>query len=128
MNIRERLENLDALKGVSIYFVIVLHSLPIINSEKSPLINDFLVNLSRFAVPCFFIISGYLSGEKAMQDKYYAIKIIKRIILLFLFWNLFYLAAPMNIDKMTEFGYLKIKYWDCYKAFMAIFGFWKVWH
>lgn len=115
MNTRLRLENLDFLKGLSIYFVIVLHSLPIINSENNFFIDEILVNLSRFAVPCFFIISGYLSGEKAMKDKCYAIKIIKRILLLFAFWNLFYFVIPTNIDQISEFGYLKIKYWDFYQ-------------
>lgn len=108
-----RLYNLDALKGVSIYFVVVLHLLSVVNIDKNIITDGIILNVSRFAVPCFFMVSGYLSGQKIIDSGCRFVVI--RLMYIFLFWNFFYLLIPMNFEKIMIYGFLKLKYWDLYQ-------------
>ncbi|NOT12422.1 MAG: acyltransferase [Methylococcaceae bacterium] len=112
--VKQRFANLDFLKIVAIYFVIVLHAMPIMVDKQNSLIYGILNNIARFAVPCFFIMSGYFAGEKIIQNKLF-FKTLKRILVLFLFWNFFYLMIPLNCSGLQKVGYLRIKYWDFYQ-------------
>lgn len=62
--VKQRFANLDLLKIVAIYFVIVLHALPIMSDKRNSLFDAVFMNIANFAVPCFFIMSGYFAGEK----------------------------------------------------------------
>lgn len=109
----DRRYNLDSLKGVSIYFVVVLHLLSIVNVDKNVITDGIILNVSRFAVPCFFMVSGYLSGQKIID--FGSRSAVIRLMYIFLFWNLFYLLIPMNFEKISVYGFFKVKYWDFYQ-------------
>lgn len=90
-----RNQSIDALKGAAILAVVFLH-LP-----SSPLTRTYawqlLDILGRFAVPCFFLISGYffhLSWQRSEHKRSVLEKSAWRIIPIFLFWALFYAITP----------------------------------
>ena len=113
MVINKRLPNLDLLKVVSIYAVILLHALPIMSIKNQ--LDVVIVNLSRFAVPCFFILSGFFVGEKASSSYVYFFFLVKKVFIVFLFWNFFYLIIPTDFSEIQQVGYLKYKYWIAYQ-------------
>ena len=54
-----RLAGLDALKGVSILMVVLIHAVP----EGPDWYQDHVVNgIARLAVPSFLIVTGFLNG------------------------------------------------------------------
>lgn len=66
-----RISSLDAAKFFSIFFIIVIHTQPLLHDQTSVLVSDigsFINVFTRFAVPLFFMISGYLLYEQG-QDK-----------------------------------------------------------
>jgi len=86
-----RIASLDLLKLLAVFAVIFIH-LP-----ASDLPRQVCNQLARFAVPCFFIVSGYLfasssaTGRSAIENR------IKRIMVPFLAWALFYAIVPPYI-------------------------------
>jgi surface polysaccharide O-acyltransferase-like enzyme len=87
----ERNYAIDFIKFFAIVAVVVIHTFP--SDDK---IGFFLLdNLSRFAVPFFFVASGYLFGLKVKNNpqpgryfKRYVIKILK----IYVSWLLFYIG------------------------------------
>lgn len=80
---------------------------------------EILLNQSsRFAVPFFFIISGYFFGIKERYDKPKIISntvaTAKRLLLIFLAWNVIYIL-PYNVGAIYEYGLsgpFKVAYWN----------------
>lgn len=96
---KARNSSIDALKGIAIIAVILLH-LPASRTTDS--VGWQLLNiLGRFAVPCFFLISGYffrLSWERTENKPQLLAKSILRIIPIFLFWAAVYAILPPFVD------------------------------
>ncbi|WP_191562578.1 acyltransferase [Metabacillus idriensis] len=85
----ERNYAIDFIKFFAIFAVVVIHTFPL-DSQIALFILD---NLSRFAVPFFFVASGYLFGIKIIKNresvvyfKRYVIKIVK----IYVCWLIFY--------------------------------------
>lgn len=85
----ERNYAIDFIKFFAIFAVVVIHTFPL-DSQIGLFILD---NLSRFAVPFFFVASGYLFGKKMLNTrepvlyfKRYVIKIVK----IYVCWLIFY--------------------------------------
>ncbi len=76
--------------------------------------------MARFAVPFFFVISGYFWGIKVRNGEhpvYSALKTSKRIFIVFLSWCVIYLL-PYNIAEFYNYGLLgpaKYSYWNVLK-------------
>lgn len=107
---------LDILKFIMSLFIILLHSTNTIKGiEKSiSLFNDYPIYyilstiISRFGVPCFFIISGFLffnkikNIDKKEQDAYY-IKYSKRNLLYWFIASLCYLPFLFIVKNDLDF-------------------------
>jgi len=107
IRVSARNETLDSLKLVAIFFVVVIHTFPLYAMEDQQLVAvGLLINqISRFAVPSFFVVSGYLfathfnfnaPGERLFRT-------VKRVMFLYVFWCLFYLL-PYNVVLIPEGG------------------------
>jgi surface polysaccharide O-acyltransferase-like enzyme len=115
-----RLASVDVVRTIAICFVIAIHTTPFERLE--PLGAEFDIALvvdqvARFAVPFFFVISGYFWAAKT--DNLNAAlastkKSVKRLIFLFLSWSAIYLI-PFNLVEAFSFGAtgpLKTIYWN----------------
>jgi surface polysaccharide O-acyltransferase-like enzyme len=93
--IQSRNQSVDAFRLLASLGVIILHL------EYPNVPNDIAVGLrlmSRWAIPFFFIVSGYyLAGKNSTTNRLKIQPIIERLIWVFLLWTLIY--APVVIDQ-----------------------------
>ena len=117
-----RIESVDAFKLIAITAVIAMHTGPFSGSSPEhpdvwKYLSVLLDQLARFAVPFFFVISGYFWGTKVKNRVSVAsasIPMAKRICFIFTAWSIIY-ALPYNISSVAEYGLLgpiKITYWN----------------
>ena len=111
-----RIESLGAVRLLACLAVICIHTSPFSNGEYGNL-GLIIDQASRFAVPFFFVTSGYLWMRKRLtsQDngRTYSKRMGKRVLLLFLVWSLIYLL-PYDLSTISEYGAggpVKIAYW-----------------
>ena len=104
-NVNDRLFNIDLLKIICCISVIIIHvSANYINDIKNYKNEMFYINLlnsiTRFAVPCFIMISGYFAISNRKKDNYITFykKKVKTIIIPMIIFTLIYLIiAIFNI-------------------------------
>lgn len=92
---RERRWELDIIRIISCFFVIVIHVAGYGMEIKDPntadfVLRNFVVCLTKCAVPMFFMISGILFLEKEISIKTLYKKYIARILLIWVSWSAFY--------------------------------------
>lgn len=89
--VRPRLEQIDALRFVAFALVVVLHavSAPRLSTLQASTILD---GLSRVAVPCFFLISGYFVPATPDPVRY-LVRLLTRLAPVFLVWEAVYIAG-----------------------------------
>lgn len=111
----------DTLRVLAIVAVISIHTAPYL-PESAELgrnldMPTFVNMLARFAVPLFFIFSGYFWAAKVETTGNVlipSVEMLKRISYLFIFWSLIYLL-PTNILEAIDYGWtgpLKRFYWN----------------
>jgi surface polysaccharide O-acyltransferase-like enzyme len=116
-----RIESVDIFRLIAIVAVITIHTSPfrgdVVENETYKYLDVIFNQISRFAVPFFFIISGYFwgakirSGSDPMSSSIY---MAKRILIIFLAWCFIYLL-PLNLSSIYEYGALgpiKVAYWN----------------
>lgn len=115
-----RILSIDIFRLIAIFAVIIIHVSPFSPAHNDSLtwesLNVFFVGFSRFAVPFFFIISGYLFAIK-LEDSGSKLKPAlvssRRVFVLFLFWSAVYLI-PFRPQVYLDLGLLapiKEAYW-----------------
>ena len=99
---KKRILSIDSLRFIAVFSVILLHYFP-----AAGLLKTVVDQLARFAVPFFFITSGYFLGLKlTKQDsKEVYVSYILKILKLYLFWSLLYFLNP-DIKGIQQFGIL----------------------
>lgn len=105
----ERNYAIDYFKFWAIFFVVCIHTAPFkgtiflgIDGEN---INFIINTFARFGVPFFFIVSGFLFGQKIRSTKYrkkYFRNYIKKIIGLFVYWSLFYVMYGLILNVLES--------------------------
>lgn len=120
---RARIESVDTLRIVAIISVIAIHTAPfkgiLYHNTNYEYLGLAINQFSRFAVPFFFVVSGYFWGIKVRDGNSpiaVSYKMGKRIGLLFLFWSLIY-VVPFDkiVDSFFTHGFLgpaKVLYWN----------------
>lgn len=126
-----RIKSVDVARVGAILSVIAIHTVPFENSAH-PMGNDLdlatVVNqLARFAVPLFFILSGYFWAQKisaSLQVTAVTISMAKRLLFLFVAWSLVYLLPFNLVDMLAEgnLGPVKHTYWTLASVARAPFG------
>lgn len=98
------------MRVLAIIAVIAIHTYPFgsgLASENntSMYIAIFINQLSRFAVPFFFIIAGYFWGIKVRKQPdvwSVSLPMIKRLLLIFMCWSLVYLIPFGAGEQLTD--------------------------
>lgn len=117
-----RIESVDVFRLLAITAVIAIHTQPFYykssgGADAWKYLSVLIDQLARFAVPFFFVISGYFWGTKIKNGASVAsvsIAMAKKIIFLFAAWSMVY-VFPYNISSIAEYGLLgpiKIAYWN----------------
>ncbi|WP_195606024.1 acyltransferase [Klebsiella oxytoca] len=92
---------LDLLKFIGIFAVVVIHVGPFYHLDDLKPVGVLINNIMRFAVPCFFMCTGYfLNSDASLFNKYDNVRIkknIKKLIVVFFIWNvIYYFLMPQN--------------------------------
>lgn len=106
----ERNDTIDYIKFFAIFFVVCIHTLPFstyhfagIDGEKI----NFVINVfARFGVPYFFVVSGYLLGQKlADTDKNpdYFRKYLLKTTKLLVVWSFFFFLYDVIMVTLKSF-------------------------
>lgn len=126
-----RHQGIDALRIIAAFAVVCLHTNPFkyaAESYGSPFFAEiFFVTekMFKFAVPCFFLTSGYffsLGVRSGVSVKSLWGKSVRRIALIYCSWTLFYAFLTPNLMKyILEYGPLNAFkgafLWDTVEAF-----------
>ncbi len=109
--------SIDALRVIAILAVIFIHqttiTLQILNHNVSAAPFSLLFNqASRFAVPLFFLISGYvleLNNKNHFSYPVFFKKRASRILVPFIFWSglYFYIGHKFNIESLFSFRFIE---------------------
>lgn len=112
----------DVLKIILALFVVAIHCW-----VKDS--NYYLYQLCQIAVPCFFVISGFLL-EKQSEGNEYNKKYLKKIIRLYSIWVLIYF--PFSLYQLFSSGkpYSESIYWYIRNVFISgdFYQGWQLWY
>lgn len=95
----DRIRSVDTFRVLAILAVIALHTARYAGPDAVGLRLDtatLLNQLERFAVPLFFIFSGYFWAQKCVQPIDHwrrSLQVARRVLLIYVAWALVYLAA-----------------------------------
>jgi len=118
-----RIQSVDIFRLLAIVAVISIHTTPFDIGQNSDYSYDwkigfFINQVARFAVPFFFVISGYFWGMKIRQGGNpiaYSLKSANRILSLLLFWCVIYLVPfdeiSSSFSELGLIGPIKHTYW-----------------
>jgi surface polysaccharide O-acyltransferase-like enzyme len=119
-----RIQSVDAVRVIAIFAVIIIHTSPFTNTYiwlgRDLNVGYLLDQLARFAVPFFFVISGFFWASKIKSGSQIADstkKMAKKIATIFLAWSIIYLL-PTNLSDSFQYGGLgpfEIIYWNITK-------------
>ena len=118
LNANRRIASIDAFRSIAMLAVIVIHTQPfwaerfVIGEWPALIINQ----LARFAVPFFFVVSGFFLARSVTPPRSEFIVIKKqayRIALVLLFWSLAYLIfIPDFLETFSKQSITKSVYWN----------------
>lgn len=106
-----RNNSIDSFRFIAIACVVVLHTATVIQSES--VLGVLLGQFARFAVPYFFIISGFLFYKKVTEPSSkvlsYFFSYGIRILTIYCFWYFVYaiwpLVSPVNWNSIAANGF-----------------------
>ncbi|WP_019612830.1 acyltransferase [Psychromonas ossibalaenae] len=116
---QNKISSIELGRLLAIIAIIFIHTRPFITtifgSGEDTSFGLFLNQISRFAVPLFFIISGYFIAPKLIASplahlKIYSLPLLK----IWVSWSVIYLLFPINALALSQKGYLaeRLSYWD----------------
>lgn len=105
-----RIKSIESIRFVSIIFIIIIHVSPYIKTIPGAVLNQ----VARFAVPYFFIVSGYFFCDKITRKRNDPIKLMTtycaRLFYIYMFWYAIYaiwpLISPENYTNISANGLL----------------------
>lgn len=102
----ERINSLDTLKGLAIFFVIFIHAQPFFSTDSHIELFSYLVaNFSRIAVPSFFLVSGFLLSLKLKErGKTYEKQELEKIGKYYIITSLVYLPFSSAAGYLQKQG------------------------
>lgn len=117
-----RNNNLDILKVIMAFLVVALHIFPVSKLEglEGLISYEIASGITRIAVPTFFLISGYFLRNK-LNDTAYLWKYAKRILLLYITWQILYLPDLIRFYKLGWFSQFDM-------VLKLIYGYWHLWY
>ncbi len=113
-----KIASLELGRIVAIIAILLMHcqvAMHYAEFNGEPWLGLIINQMSRFAVPLFFIISGYFIAEKLQRAPLTTLKTYARPLLrIWLIWSLISLLMPFNFSEFFQQGYLheRLPYWD----------------
>lgn len=117
-----RNNNLDILKIILAFLVVALHIFPVtkLNGIEGLISYEIASAITRIAVPTFFLISGYFLRNK-LEDKFYLWNYVKRILGLYLLWQLIYIPDLLRFYHLGRFSTFDM-------VLKLVYGYWHLWY
>lgn len=103
-----RILSVDTVKVFAIVAVVALHTTPFYDPEGSALYSQLFVainQVARFAVPFFFVISGYFFAKKIARSETILGPTLERVKKLGLLWLFFSFIYILPYKLPSAFGY-----------------------
>jgi surface polysaccharide O-acyltransferase-like enzyme len=96
---------IESVRYIAAFAVINIHYFYTKDHQITLVVNQW----ARFAVPFFFVVSGYFLAEKLKKDDTPAVYwgYIKKLIFLYLAWQLLYFINPAHHGEIYIRGFLK---------------------
>lgn len=114
-----RIPSIDFMRVIAIFAVILIHAYPFgnISIGIGKYLKVFINQGARFAVPFFFIVTGFIWGKKLASGQD-AMRVFlgygRRIAVIFIAWSVIYLVVPSDLSFLTasgSFEFLKTVYY-----------------
>ena len=109
-----RIISIDFFRCLAVFAVILIHTKPFMFElfrDPSYRLVEYLFNQPpRFAVPFFFVTSGYFLAQKyarAAVQSTVCLGYVKRLLFLLVAWSLIYLILPSDWETLLKVGYLE---------------------
>lgn len=103
----ERNYAMDYFKFFAIFSVVVIHTSPfrglVFWGIDGKYISILITTFARFGVPFFFIISGFLFGQKLLtltNTTVYFKNYFKKVVKLFIYWSLFFVVYGLGLSVL----------------------------
>ncbi len=104
------LHSAQALRTIAIFAVVVIHAAPFARVQVETVFTReaflFLNTLARFAIPFFFVLSGYLFGRAVARHGpgEAARRVLTRVVPIYFVWSAVFAVLP-RIKHFKKFGY-----------------------
>ncbi|MCL9807249.1 acyltransferase [Flavobacterium amniphilum] len=117
-----RNNNIDILKIIMAFLVVALHMFPVtkLKGLEGLISYEIASGITRIAVPTFFLISGYFLRNK-LNDTVYLWKYAKRILLLYVVWQILYLPDLLHAYRLGWFKQTGM-------ILKLVYGYWHLWY
>nr|WP_269748125.1 acyltransferase family protein [Enterovibrio coralii] len=113
-----RIPSLELGRLIAIVAVIVIHAGPLRGDAYSAnvnLLSDVINQICRFAVPFFFLLTGYFAQPKLVSSPIETLKsYAKPLFTIWLAWSVIYLLMPFRFDVVISQGFMaeRTGYWN----------------
>ena len=87
-----RLASIETFRIISVFAVVCIHAFPFRWVQGQEIAFYIINNACRFAVPFFFIVSGFFFGMKLNENipvQSLLYRYLKRLLIIFGFWTFF---------------------------------------
>ncbi|WP_256384059.1 acyltransferase [Photobacterium toruni] len=115
---QHRIASFEFGRIIATIAIIALHSQIFMQAplfDGQPLLGMGLNQVSRFAVPLFFIMAGYfIQARLTTECVPYLWRYARPLIIMWVSWSIIYLIFPFNFHLVTTEGYIaeRIFYWQ----------------
>jgi surface polysaccharide O-acyltransferase-like enzyme len=114
-----RLAQIDIYRVFAMLLVMAGHTEPFAGSNSiintDPVFAVCINQYKNFAIPFFFLLSGYLFGMSSEKEAVATGGVfrrrISRLALIFGFWCGVYALVPTSISSLRDYGYVRTVYW-----------------
>lgn len=113
----KKIESIELGRVVAILAIVAMHCQMFLSYwqfNELPWVGYIFNQSTRFAVPLFFLISGYLIQPKLVDAPIETLKrYLSPLLRVFIVWSIICLAMPFNLGTVAESGYLAERqgYW-----------------
>ncbi|HEY5716841.1 MAG TPA: acyltransferase family protein [Psychromonas sp.] len=114
----QKISSLELGRIIAMFAIVLLHNQVMMKAplfDQTPWLGYIVNQLARFAVPFFFLLSGYLIQPKLTSAPFktlssYSLPLIK----IWLVWSIICLVMPFNWELLSTQGYMAERsgYWN----------------
>lgn len=114
-----RIFSIDTIRVLAAFAVVCIHTNPFGGKEYQALpfklINKFIQVSCEFAIPFFFLVSGYFFARNIFKNNSISVTFVKyanRLGIIFFSWSIIYAVIPLDWPYVSDNGYWRALYWQ----------------